>query len=118
MSPAKQIDIVLKLYTMNRMYRKPSKARARAKHSARLRSDNAVRVAPKKAAMPSGMRKIAAADVRRHFAGTIDSVRMTRDRLVIDRHGISVAAIVPIEDAELLEALENADDIRVARKRM
>jgi len=93
-------------------------ARTAVKRSVRPRPTKGAGVVAKKAAIPSGMRKVAAAAVRRNFAGTIDAVRMTRERLVIDRHGTSVAAIVPIEDAELLDALENADDVHVARKRL
>ena len=64
------------------------------------------------------MRKVAAALVRDNFSGTIDAVRMTRERIVIERHGTSVAAIVPVEDAELLAALEADDDVRVAQRRL
>jgi len=90
---------------------------ARGKRTAgtRSRKGAADAVAPR-TALP--LRRVSAALVRKNFAGTIDAVRMTRERLLIDRHGTCVAAIVPIEDAELLEAIESADDVRVAQKRL
>jgi PHD/YefM family antitoxin component YafN of YafNO toxin-antitoxin module len=64
------------------------------------------------------MKKVAAALVRKYFSETIDAVRISRERLIIVRHGYGLAAIVPVEDAELLAELVAADDVRVAGRRL
>lgn len=50
------------------------------------------------------MRKIDATDVRRNFAEVADSVRHTGERLIVQRNGRPLVAIVPVEDARSLEA--------------
>jgi prevent-host-death family protein len=48
---------------------------------------------------------------------TVNRVSYGGERVVLTRHGRRVAAVVPIEDLELLEALEDArdlDDVRAA----
>jgi len=66
----------------------------------------------------SAMKKVAIAAVRNNFSETIDAVRMTGTRLVISKHGKGIAALVSMEDANILVALETADDIRVATRRL
>lgn len=56
-------------------------------------------------------------EAREAFSTTINRVTFGRERVVLTRHGKRVAAVVPIEDLELIEALEDArdlDDVRAA----
>ena len=56
-------------------------------------------------------------EVREEFSTTINRVTFGGERVVLTRHGKRVAAVVPIEDLELIEALEDArdlDDVRAA----
>jgi prevent-host-death family protein len=56
------------------------------------------------------------ADIRNNLADAINRVAYTGERIILERRGKKVAALVPIEDVELLEELENQSDIRAARK--
>ena len=56
-------------------------------------------------------------EARESFSTTINRVTFGGERVVLTRHGKRVAAVVPIEDLELIEALEDArdlDDVRAA----
>ena len=56
-------------------------------------------------------------EARESFSATVNRVAFAKDRVVLTRHGRRVAAVVPMEDLELLEALEDArdlDDVRAA----
>jgi PHD/YefM family antitoxin component YafN of YafNO toxin-antitoxin module len=57
----------------------------------------------------------AASKVRQHFAVSLNRVAFKRDRILLERHGKLVAAMVPVEDLELLEELEDRLDLAVAR---
>lgn len=57
----------------------------------------------------------AASAVRQQFAGALNRVAFRRDRILLERHGRVVAAMVPVEDLELLELLEERLDIEAAR---
>ncbi|MGI8856022.1 MAG: type II toxin-antitoxin system Phd/YefM family antitoxin [Thermomicrobiales bacterium] len=50
-------------------------------------------------------------DARRHFSEVINRVADEKERVVITRRGKAIAAIVPIEDAELLRDLEDRIDL-------
>lgn len=50
------------------------------------------------------MREIDATDVRRNFAEVADKVRHTGERLIVQRNGRPLVAIVSVEDARSLEA--------------
>ena len=62
------------------------------------------------------MIKIAATTLRSAFADTINRVAYQGERIALERHGKTVAALVSAEDLELLEALENRTDLAAARK--
>lgn len=49
---------------------------------------------------------------RRDFADKINRVAYGHERITITRHGKNVAAIIPIEDLEFLEELEEQLDRR------
>jgi prevent-host-death family protein len=56
-------------------------------------------------------------EARESFSTTVNKVAFGGERVVLTRHGRRVAAVVPIEDLELLERLEDAsdlDDVRAA----
>lgn len=56
-------------------------------------------------------------EARESFSTTVNRVAFGGERVVLTRHGRRVAAVVPIEDLELLEALEDArdrDEVRAA----
>ena len=53
---------------------------------------------------------------REKFADILDEVSVRGDRVVLDRHGKAVAAVIPISDLEMLEDLEDRYDIESARE--
>ena len=55
-------------------------------------------------------------DARERLADVLNRVAYAGDRVRITRRGKAVAAVVPIEDLELIERLENEIDIREAEK--
>ncbi len=58
----------------------------------------------------------AASKARERFADILNEVSVRGDRVVLDRHGKPIAAMIPIADLELLEALEDRYDIELARQ--
>jgi iron complex transport system ATP-binding protein len=54
-------------------------------------------------------------EARETFSTTINRVAFGHERVVLTRHGRRVAAVVPVEDLELLEALEDARDLDEVR---
>lgn len=54
--------------------------------------------------------EISVAYAREHFAEYLGRVAFSKDRVVVTKHGKKVAAVVPYEDLELLEKLEEAID--------
>ena len=64
------------------------------------------------------MTRISTTKAREHFTRTLSRVQGRKQRVVLERRGKDVAAIVPIEDFEMLErfaeALEDREDIEAA----
>lgn len=54
-------------------------------------------------------------EARESFSATVNRVAFGGERVVLTRHGRRVAAVVPIKDLELIEALEDARDIDEVR---
>lgn len=54
-------------------------------------------------------------ELRHRFAETINRVGFGKERVMLSRHGNPVVALVPIEDLQLLEALEDRIDLEEAR---
>ena len=54
-------------------------------------------------------------ETRGDFSSTINRVAYGGERVVLTRHGRRVAAVVPVRDLELLEALEDARDLDEVR---
>ena len=55
-------------------------------------------------------------DIRYKLADAINRVAYAGERIILERRGKGVAALVSVEDLALLEELENQADIRAARK--
>lgn len=53
-------------------------------------------------------------DARRDFDDLCDRVAHGSERVIIERHGSTRVALVPLEDLELLEELEDRLDLRAA----
>jgi len=61
------------------------------------------------------MSSLPAAKIRSEFSDIVNRVAFGKERVGINRRGKVVAAVVPIEDLELLEALELKTDLNEAR---
>ena len=55
-------------------------------------------------------------EARENLAEVLNRVAYAKDRVRITRRGKDVAAVVPIEDLELIERLEDEIDIREAEE--
>ncbi len=62
------------------------------------------------------MDSVSTTEARGNLAEVINRVAYAKDRVRITRRGKQVAAVVPIEDLELLERMEDEIDIREAEK--
>jgi prevent-host-death family protein len=62
------------------------------------------------------MTRLNATDARSDFSTTLSKVAFTKERVLLERHGKPLAALVPVEDLELLQELENRLDLAAARK--
>lgn len=61
------------------------------------------------------MTKVSAAEARNDFSEILNRASFGKERIVLTRRGKDLAAIVPIEDLELLERLEDRIDLDDAR---
>ena len=57
---------------------------------------------------------ISTGQLRQRLADALNRASYAKDRIVVERNGRPVAAIVPLDDLEVLEALEDAADARAA----
>jgi prevent-host-death family protein len=55
-------------------------------------------------------------DVRNTFSEYLNRASYQGQRIIIERRGKPVAALVPLEDLERIEALENKADVKAAQK--
>lgn len=62
------------------------------------------------------MTSLPVSKARQEFAELINRVAYKGERIVIQRRGKGVAALVPTEDLEVLESLEDRMDLEAARK--
>ena len=60
--------------------------------------------------------RMSASAAREKFADIVNRVEYRGERVVVRRHNRDVAAVVPIEDLELLQKVENRLDIKDALK--
>jgi len=62
------------------------------------------------------MTRLSAAVFRKNLAEALNQVKYNKERIRLFRRNKDVAALVPIEDLELLEELEDRIDLEDARK--
>lgn len=62
------------------------------------------------------MTRLAATAVRDAFSETVNRVAYQGERIALERHGKTVAALVSADDLELLQALEDRIDLAAARR--
>lgn len=62
------------------------------------------------------MIRMPATEARNRFADIVNDVAFRGERVILQRHGKDIAAVVPVEDLALLEALEDKIDLETARK--
>lgn len=62
------------------------------------------------------MTSLPVSKARQELAELINRVAYKGERIVIERHGKDVAALVPTEDLRVLESLEDRIDLEDARK--
>lgn len=60
--------------------------------------------------------KVTTAEARKHLADIVNNVAYGQDSIVLTRRGKDIAALVSIEDFELLQKLEDLQDIEDAFK--
>lgn len=61
--------------------------------------------------MNSHNRHMSASALRTGISDALGRVNYAGERIVIERNGKAIGALIPIEDLELLEALEDARDL-------
>ena len=62
------------------------------------------------------MNKISVAKARKEFAELINRTAYCKERYVVTRRNKGMVAIIPVEDLNLLEGLEDHLDLKAARK--
>jgi len=62
--------------------------------------------------------RISSSKVRDEFSEALNRVAYQGSRIVLNRRGKDVAALVPIEDLKLLEELEERMDLEEAERRL
>ncbi len=71
-----------------------------------------VKASPKHAAVAS----VGAVEFRQGVSAVLSRVEYGGERVAVTRHGKPVAVVVPLEDLEVLEAMEDALDLKEAKK--
>ena len=64
------------------------------------------------------MTKISTVEAREQFADIVNRAAYGKERIVLTRRGKQLVAVVPVEDVELLENLEDRIDLDEARAAM
>lgn len=60
--------------------------------------------------------RLSSSKARERFADILNEVSVRGDRVVLERHGKTVAAVISVADLQLLEALEDRYDVDSARE--
>ena len=61
------------------------------------------------------MTTMAASKFRQDFSESVNRVAFGKERVVLDRHGKEIVAVIPVEDLKLLQELEDRIDLADAR---
>jgi|APCry1669189204_1035204.scaffolds.fasta_scaffold07547_2 prevent-host-death family protein len=64
------------------------------------------------------MTRLAASNVRKDFSEALNRVAFGGERIILHRRGRDVAVLIPVEDFELLEEIEDALDANEAVRRL
>ncbi|MBI5178353.1 MAG: type II toxin-antitoxin system Phd/YefM family antitoxin [Nitrospinae bacterium] len=62
------------------------------------------------------MTKLKVSNARKEFAETINKVAYGKERIVIEKFGKDIVAVVPIADLRLIEEMEDHLDLEAVRK--
>ncbi|MBI4603509.1 MAG: type II toxin-antitoxin system Phd/YefM family antitoxin [Planctomycetes bacterium] len=62
------------------------------------------------------MPTVSTTKVREELSETLNRVAYAGERIILGRRGKAIAALVPVEDLEILEALEDRLDVEAAKK--
>ncbi len=73
------------------------------------------RAAETRTAYVAAANTMPASEARERFSDLMTSVGIKGERLVLQRHGKNLVAMIPVEDLELLEALEDHMDVSAAK---
>ncbi len=66
----------------------------------------------------SDPREVSTAEIRKHLSDLINQVAFGKSRLTLTRRNKPIAAIVPMEDLEILERIEDNLDLLMALKEL
>jgi prevent-host-death family protein len=83
-----------------------------AKRTPKRRARKAAKAATPQQTMPD----LTVSQARDDFGQTVDRVHHRRERVRITKHGRPLVALVPAEDLDLLEALEDKLDLEAVRE--
>lgn len=61
------------------------------------------------------MKKVSTAEARNEFADIVNAAAFGKERVVLTRRGKKLAAIIPVEDLDLLEKIEDLLDLQDAK---
>ncbi len=61
------------------------------------------------------MTNVSAAKIRNDFSNVVNRVAFGKERFIINRRGKNLAAVIPVEDLELLQKIEDGIDLIDAR---
>ncbi len=61
------------------------------------------------------MSTMSTVNAREHFSELVNRTAYGKERVVLTRRGKGIAVVIPLEDFELLQALEDQVDLRDAR---
>ncbi len=64
------------------------------------------------------MTKLPISEARDNLSDLGNRVSLRGERIVVERRGRNLFALVPVEDAELLERMEDQLDVEAIRKRL
>jgi prevent-host-death family protein len=62
------------------------------------------------------MTEVSTVDVREQLSELVNRVHYGKERVVVTRRGKRLIALVPVEDLELIEAIEDRIDVQAAKK--